>query len=75
MTYDTPRGMPLSDHPGANPNRGRFGKRGYTGISYKRGEGRDRTTVFGIGDCSRWLPHASNREATRRLRQMEARRG
>lgn len=62
----------LSDHPGANPNRGQFGRSGQGSISYKVGTGRDRITVIGPSDSSRWLAHSGNSEAARRLRQMEA---
>lgn len=58
----------LEGHPGANPNRGRFGSRGYTRATFTetnaQGYQRKRLTVV---DASRWLPHIGAKQRAKGL--------
>lgn len=64
----------LRKHPFANPNRGRFGKKGYPRGRYETTDGYgNRITRVSVMDASRWLPHQGEQEIARRLRQAEGR--
>lgn len=63
-----------SDHPGANPLHDPAGRRRWMAKVLNPATGKlESVKMRGPRNPSRWVPHSSNREAERRLRQADGR--